>query len=362
MNIIDEQVFKNFIKDRNLSENTIESYIMTLNKYTKFCQKTLTQLLDEADEEEENRIRLKRRKITKNMKEFRNSLIEKKYSKSSIRTYMSNIKSFYSHHEIEIPNLPKVQIKEEYHESYEDIPKKEHIKEALEATANLQYKALILFMSSSGTARNEAINLKIQDFIYATKEYHNKKNIEEVIKELEEKNDIVPLWKIKRIKTDHLYYTCCSPEATKAMIKHLKKREKLNNDDKIFNIIPKSIDEFFRRINKKLGWKKKGNGIYFFHSHALRKFNATMIEDVGFANAIQGRLADSITEAYFKHNPKRIKDKYMEHLPKLTIEETEVNIIDDEGKKEIKQLKIEKEDLESRITAMENILYNRDVK
>lgn len=40
-------------------------------------------------------------------------------------------------------------------------------------------KAIILFMSSSGCARRETLNLTVMDYMNATKEYHNTDNIME---------------------------------------------------------------------------------------------------------------------------------------------------------------------------------------
>jgi hypothetical protein len=63
-----------------------------------------------------------------------------------------------------------------------------------------------------------------------------------------------------------------------------------------------TILAMFKRINDDLVWGKVNHQI-FFHSQALKKFNAIVIEDVSFANTIQGRKADTITETYFKNNP-----------------------------------------------------------
>lgn len=79
----------------------------------------------------------------------------------------------------------------------------------------------------------------------------------------------------------------------------------------------------------------------FFRNHALRKFHTTTIEDTNLTNTLQGRKPDSITFAYFKQNPKRIKEKYIKYLPKLTIQETKVNIMNDKGYKELEKLKKE---------------------
>lgn len=190
---------------------------------------------------------------------------------------------------------------------------------------------------SSGTASNETTNLKIQDFINATKEYHHSSNITEILKELENQKDIIPIFELIRIKTDYLYYTCCSPEATMAIVKFLKTRPNLKNEERLFDITNYGLRNFFGRLNDNNKLGKIGH-LRFFHSHTLRKFHATIIEDVNLANALQGRKSNPITESYFKKNPKRLRDRYIEHLNKLMINRVETfNIVSEEYKK----LKIE---------------------
>lgn len=337
----ENKLFKEFCTDRNLSKNSIETYHTALKDYTVFNNLSLEELIDEADKEEEERIRSSKRKILKRLKKYRNHKIKQNSPPNTIKTRFGQIKTFYRHFGIEIPYIPPVQIKNKHHETFEDIPTIKHIKEVVESTSNLKHKALILFMSSSGTAINETLNLRIKDFITATSEYHNEKNIYDVLKKLKTEKDIIPLFKLIRLKTDHHYYTCCSPEATNAIIKYLANDErKLTPNDKIFDLKMMGAMSIFQRITENQGWEKVGSQ-WFFHSHALRKFHATAIEDGGLVNTLQGRKADSVTEAYFKHNPKRIKEKYLEHLSNLTINKTEVNILNDEGTKKLKKVEDE---------------------
>jgi len=39
-----------------------------------------------------------------------------------------------------------------------------------------------------------------------------------------------------------------------------------------------------------------------------------VIEDTGLVNALQGRKADPVSESYFKHNPKRLREKILRPL------------------------------------------------
>ncbi|MDR0912277.1 MAG: integrase [Methanobrevibacter sp.] len=312
-----EDIFKEFCDERNLRKNSIKSYKSALNSYCEYHKTDLKELLKEAFEEEKE-IPLNVRKIKGQLKNYQKYLIyDKKLAITTIKDWFGKIKTFYKHNEVELPYIPTIKMDRKI-EKYEDIPKLKDIKIALKTTKNPLEKAIILFMATSGTAKKETLNLTINDFINATKEYHNSNKIIEVIKTLENKNEIIPTFEIIRTKTNRLYYTSCSDEATKLILKYLKTRKELKNEDKLFKISDDGLMKFFRRINNENNWGKV-NHYCFFHSHGLRKFNATTIEDKAFANLIQGRKLDPTTESYFKQNPKRTKEKYLQHLHKFKI-------------------------------------------
>ena len=57
--IMEEQLFIDFCKERNLSPGSVDVYRHALKKYVTYNNMTLQELLDEADQEEEQRIRWK---------------------------------------------------------------------------------------------------------------------------------------------------------------------------------------------------------------------------------------------------------------------------------------------------------------
>jgi integrase len=315
---------------------------------------SIENLIKEADVEEEQRIREKDRTIRRRLEEYRNYKIEDGSSRRTIRKYFALVKTFYRHHEIVIPYIPEVQLKKDYHEKYDDIPKINHIKTAVESTDELMEKSIILFMCSSGTARNETINLTVGDFFKACAKYISlelsDENVEDILKELALKNNIIPLFELVRIKTDYHYYTCCSDEASEMIIKYLKTIKRLKLDSKLFDINRNRFNKFFMRINRDNNWGQVGY-YGFFRSHALRKFHATVIEDKSLADALQGRRRDSITESYYKLNPERIKERYIEVLPKLRISQKPVEINNDYYK-----LKKDNEILNERINKLEELI------
>jgi hypothetical protein len=330
MNMETDPLLIEFCNERNLSESSVKHYKWALDKYSVFNGKNLTELIKEADEEEEKGIRPKNRQIVKRLKNFRSDLIKNDASANTIQTYFTKVKTFYRHFGIEIPYIPPAKMPTGRHERYSDIPTIDDIRQVIESTSNLKHKAIILFMSSSGTARNETTNLTVQDFIDATKDYHNSTNIIDVLDELDGQKEVIPIFEIIRAKTSYLYYTCCSPEATMAIVKFLKSRSKIKKDDKLFDVNNSGLKAIFNRLNDKNRFEKIGPHTNFFHSHALRKFHATTIEDVDLANALQGRKSNPIKESYFKKNPKRLRERYTPYLNKLMINRVETFSIESE--------------------------------
>lgn len=318
-----EEIFQDFIQERNLSDSTSRLYKAALSDYSKFHNMTLQELIDEADQEEEDMVRAKKRKIKKRLISYRSHKIKNKTPYNTLTVYFAYVKTFYRHNDVEIPYLPRASLKKEFHERYTDIPTREDIQQALESTKNLQHKALILFMSSSGTAAAETLALTVHEFIKATSEYHNSHKIHDVIQDLENRKDIIPIFDMVRKKTNYPYYTCCSPEAVQYIIRYLKSRKELTNDSKLFEIKnTHSMLSVFIRLNEINNFGKVGHG-NFFHSHALRKFHATTIGNRDLVNALQGRKPDSTTGAYFKDKPERLREEYIKIVHKLTIGKTE---------------------------------------
>ena len=338
------------------------------NAVKQYCQQqklTLSELIQEADKEEEQRIRWRDRKLKQRLLNFRQYLI-KNYKKNTVQGYFNSIKSIYLFYEIEIGDLPPLNrksVKTPEPVNYVDLPTKDIIKKALRI-ADIRMKAIILFMSSSGCAKKETLNLTIQDFINATKEYHNSNDIYEVIKILKERNDVIPMFRLKRQKTNKYYYTFCSPEAVQALILYLlkldkdlkEKDKKLNPENKLFPIHEDYVTILFGELNNTLKLGKKGT-YNRLRSHMLRKFHASRLYNSGLTldevDALQGRRKDTTHSAYFMENPKQLKEKYIQHLDCLTIN-MDVDKIDIKSPEFIK-LENENKELKSELSEIQDI-------
>ena len=310
--------FNRFCGERNIKQSTRKGYESTIKHYVSFHGQSLDKLIDEAIGEEEKMIPLKNRKLKNRLVEYRNHLLNSDISHSTSKIYFSNIKTFYRHFEIEIPYLPIAKYRKEYETNYFDIPTKEHIAKALDVVS-IDLKAIILFMSSSGTAKAETLSLTVEDFINATLEFHDGGSLKSILEILSQKDDIVPTFYLKRVKTEKYYYTFCSPEATSAIVKYLKTRKGLKLNDFLFEFTDSLLMARFQEINDKFGWGYKGK-YRFFRTHSLRKFHASNIGlGAEYVDALQGRRKNEVHEAYIKTNPQRLKEIYSSAMKNVMI-------------------------------------------
>ena len=313
-------IFKKFCRDRNIKKSTKKGYDSALKLYEDFQEKSIEDLFAEARDEENKRIPLKDRKIKKRLIDFRSYLLNSNLSPNTSKTYFSKVKTFYLHFEFELPHLPQAKYEKIYETNYLDLPTKEHIHEAL-LISSIDLKAVILFMSSSGTAKAETLSLTVEHFINATQEYHHGGSIEFILETLDKKSNVVPTFYLKRIKTDKYYYTFCSPEASSHIVKYLKTRDNLKLEDKLFDFTSSLLLTRFQEINDRMGWGFKGK-YRFFRSHTLRKFHASNIGlSAEYIDSLQGRSKNEVHETYIKTNPKKLKEIYKSAMKNVMIYE-----------------------------------------
>lgn len=327
MNSKDKKILNEFIQVRNLNKRTVYGYKNAINLYINFNKLSLFELLKEAEKDEENGIRWKNRKLKQRLLNFR-VFLQRNYLISTVKVHFQRILTIYRHFEIEIHNLPQINQKNTNKLKpimFEDLPTKEIIKDAVNIT-NPIMKAIILFISSSGCARQETLNITIQDFIDATREYHNSNDIYEIITILNKRNDVVPTFKLKRQKTNKFYFTFCSPEAVSYILDYLIiSKRKLENDDMLFKTNLDYLNGYFKEINESLNLGKVRT-YNRFRSHMLRKFHASALynHENGLSmdeiDALQGRGKDNTHSAYFMEDPFKLKNKYIKVLDSIIID------------------------------------------
>lgn len=367
-----EEILDELHSTKNHSENTRSKFRVATQNYCEYQNLSLHELLEEADNEEDAGIRWKRRSLKRRLLNYRKYLLDQKYSKSTIRTYMTIILTFYRFFDIELQKLPPVCCSDESPILYKQLPTKEIIRKAVEI-AKPRMKAIIVFMSSSGCARTETLSLTIGDYIDATKEYHSSENILEILECLDNIDDVVPVFNIKREKTGKYYTTFCSPEAVHYINDYLRTRHNLNLDDPLFDVDYSVLGHDFNNINDKLhlGKIRSYNRL---RSHMLRKFHASALYNDGmardFVNDLQGKTKNMTDQSYFFVNDDDLKAEYINHLHALQImkevervtvksrEFRELEIKNIELANENTKLQVEVENISSRQDNLERILLD----
>ena len=168
MNLYEDQIFNLFVENRGIEKSTADRYHRQLELYCKFRNKTPTELIDEAEEQSDQNIRKWKRNIKIILLNFKKCLEDKNQGTQTITNTIGTIRTFYGEYEIE---LPKRHLKQEVsNEGIEAIPTKEEIRKAL-GYATIRYKAIILFISSSGMAAADVRALTYQDFLKSISEY-----------------------------------------------------------------------------------------------------------------------------------------------------------------------------------------------
>ncbi len=363
--ILEDQCFLDFAQSRDLRKSTIKEYSFNIKNYCNFLKKTPTEFIEEAeDEQEEKRLRMKNRKIKRDLLSFHQFLKDKNHTYQTIKKQLSIVKTFYREYDIEIPRMRIGRDNIEVRQLSTDIPGQEDIKIAL-SNCNKKYQAIILLMSSSGMGMAEIRHLTVQDF---KNSLNYKGNIREIESLLEKNSDrLLGWWHGPRYKTTMNYFTYSSPESTKAIIDYLSTLPKpLDDNDPLFPTVHKSkmisesaFVDMFQVIDTRCKFPRVSKKKRFFSSHKLRKFFGTTLISCKiqklYADWLLGHKIPPQDEAYFKANPGSVKSEYLKALPYLTItEKVETRIVTDERllkledrlsklEEENKMLKIQKE-------------------
>lgn len=328
----DQDILDQISKEKNHAPGSKLLYAGAVKQYTSLFSMNLTELLKEADDEEEAGIRWKKRKLRQRLLIFRNYLFDN-FKENTAKSYLGNVLAIYRHLEFELQPLPKISTKHSEKEKpieYKDLPDKLIIREALRLGSPLM-KSIILFISSSGTSRADCFNLTVQDYIDSTYEYHHLKTgdiyqvIEKLMKLEKEGVVIIPRFNIQRQKTGVYYFTFASPEFVNSINSYLISRKGiLEGSDPLFKISPRYFSTRFAELNDMMGLGYVGE-YRRFRSHMVRKFHASNLKlgEAGLSeeivNELQGRVKPGVNQSYFFERVEDIKEKYIHAMPNILI-------------------------------------------
>lgn len=306
---------------RNIKPKTKETYFQTVNHYTELFNQSFASLIDLYYDEEDT-IVWKKRTLKQHLITYRNYLYNT-FLPNTARIYFGKILTILRHMELELGQLPKLNNKNNNELppiTYEDLPTKNEIENAY-AIACPVMKAVILFISSSGCARRECLNLTVKDYLEANNIKVTVKPIKSLLLKVD--NSYIPCFKIKRQKTNKFYFTYCSPQANNEILEYLINRDDLTLNSKLFDCNLYYWNSYFMTINDELelGTARKYNR---FRSHMLRKWHASTLYNNGMSmediDTLQGRSKDMTRRSYFMEDPELLRKKYCEHMDCLLME------------------------------------------
>lgn len=322
-----------YVVSRGLKEASLTKMELVLDHYSKFQGLPIEDLLEEADLEEEQGLRWKKRTLKNRLLRYMN-YCKSQMLLSSAKTYFNQICALYRHHDIEIGTLPRWNTKNANMPepiTSKDMLTKPLIREALKV-ANPVMTAIILTEASSGMTRSDVLSLTVGHFIDATYMYHHENDIEKAIsKMLEDGSNIIGTWRLRRAKTNKYFITFTTPEATLETCKYLQIRNKRNRkytrpliqkNDPLFKIHQGTYIDKFGEINKALNRDKAGT-YNQIRGHMLRKFNATQLEKHGMSramvNVLQGKSNNAVDDVYFIEDEDTLRNEYLRAIDGVLI-------------------------------------------
>jgi len=341
--IENDPCLQDYLQSQWLKKCTKRIYIYRIKGYCQYLNKTPTELIEESEEEQDVGVKRRKHKI----KQYIFDYIE--YSKGedrsihTIRNYIENIKGFYRYFDIDPPVTSRAFPIENINPIFETLPTRDHPRKAV-INAGLRDRAILYLQYSSGRGASEVMNLTYHQFLDSIIEYigltsNNPPDISNIPK-IKNQDTLISTWKVVRFKTGLPYITFSSTQSTRAIIDYLSSRLRLNKhikslDDPLFvnqyNKILKSntFTRIYERLNHRAGLGRRNMKRNFLTSHMLRKLFATTLYEEGMEQMkvdwMLGHKINQTTSAYFKANPEKIKQEYIqvEHKLSLRIKEYE---------------------------------------
>ncbi|MCG7849363.1 MAG: site-specific integrase [ANME-2 cluster archaeon] len=330
---------------------TIRIYLIAIRHYLKFHKMSLSELVQEADDDIKNGVLGRNRQIKHRFLSFKKSLEDK--SGNTIHGYMSAVRSFYASLQIEYPKprkYQKIPILEE--NKYLGIDKSE-IKRILSYT-NVRDKAITLFIISSGTAINELINITKDDF-------YNGLNRETGI----------CTFHLRRKKTGGDYHTYCTPEASAAIQEYLNTRNddlpwlfvgQVNKTREIIKMSSNGVGNIFRRLSVKTGHAGKFGYFNKIRAHNFRKYFKTTLTEEGCPRwAVEHMMGHKEEMDDLYSNPSGVKmcnTYYIPYVNFLLIDTAEVIIQTEEDRGAVRELQAEIKAMQEKDKQREKELEN----
>lgn len=331
---------------RNISSGTQDSYIRAIKAYTTLLGKNLSELLQEAKNENHSPIEIMDRSVTLNLLRFKKHLKESGKAPGTVNLQYSAVVSFYKAFQITLPIIRM---------DRGDIGLEKNMGKRLDKTdiqkmvnmAPPRERALIYLMALSGMGQQEARDLKIHKFLEAASQAINVdlKNVSDLFLHEEQVLQEVLTLYIRRKKVNYKHLTFIPPETSREIINYLKERSYGRNEyiriknkrDHIFvnsrgeKLSRDSIVTNFRNIGFAAGFEKEFGSYSYWRSHSLRKYFISKIinksGDKTIADYMAGHAINAQDRTYWEANPNDLKKLYLKVLPELPLTKSKLDIL-----------------------------------
>jgi len=372
----DSDILDYWFEKRNLSEATREVYTKSMKHYCFSTGKSISELHDEADDEEERGVRLKKRLYSTYIIKFKKYLAETGKSAQTIRLYLTGVKAFYQANDIRPPEITVRKGDMTMEQNYGHLLTKKEIKK-LSDIANTRDRAIIYLMALSGMSQREVRDLTLKKFFESIVQALNINinSINELFMYEEATNDVIIMLEITRTKVHYRYHTFIPPEATRTILTYLNERihgenekikikglegplfVKINGE----SMTMKTVTNVFIKLGQRAGFKHEFGAYRSWRSHGLRKyFISTIINSLGdhiLADYLAGHKIDEMKRRYWFADPEDLKKKYMKALPFLSLENVEVHSIQSP---EFVKVESELNDTKKRLKRLEKYFEERE--
>ena len=395
---INDPYFNKFLKMKNLSPATELNYSNVIKYFTEANNITFTEFVKKTKNEQYDYIQDNRiirydpefSDIAVYIDTFIETVQKNGASNVTVNGYLTKLKAVLNFFDIQLPRFPELP-----DDSQDWYPlTKEEIKYIINIS-DITYKAIILFLTTTGVRRTDLVNFTIKDFMKATKDYHNYTDVDEFIDHAP--RGMVPFFDFYPQKTRRHNIeckVCCTPECSNMILLMLRERKQtikrlypelhISGDDKLFStkrkhykesMKPSTITNVFyhkqiklmQERRRVLDYKLVNNEISkelhdsllheepSFSPHALRKYLITNVaENVGNLRVcalMEGhRPPMGLDRNYVKISDKLVKEEYLKVIPVLTFKDVKVDFLTSKRKIELEEKikHLEKENKEIR--------------
>ena len=341
----DDKLLFNWFSKRDLSSNTQEVYTYAMKDYCNFLEKTPSELLEEAEFEQETVKKRRNRQIEGYLSGFKAYLAQNDKSPNTLRIKLKAVLSFYRNYDITVPDITFKKGEAGLGKNRGRLPTKDEIS-LMMSSCDPKGRTMISIMAMTGMSQAEVRHLTFKHILDAV----GKNNIKELIESKHEICENVHSITLVRKKVGYEYMTFIPPETMEELINYIttrknhpkKEKQPQNANDRIFvnrfggRLSGKAVSAYMRRVGLRLGFESEFGSYGFWRPHGMRKyFISTIINKIGdnvLAHFCAGHKVDSITGAYWYPNEEDLKQRYLKALPYLSIRGVKIKEVDAEGK------------------------------